>query len=145
MSDAGFAAFSKTVGKTNEVLEEIEQGFGWGKERRHQSYAALRAVLHALRDRLTVEEAAQLGAQLPILVRGVYYGDWDPSRVPMRQSREDFLDRIRSQFPYDVEGGTEQVARIVLRAVSRYVSEGEWRGIAAGLPRDLVSLVPAQA
>jgi len=30
----------------------------------------MRATLHALRDRLTVEEVAQLGAQLPMLVRG---------------------------------------------------------------------------
>jgi uncharacterized protein (DUF2267 family) len=145
MSDSGFAAFSKTVDKTNDVLLEIERAFGWGKERRHQSYAALRAALHAFRDRLTVEETARLGGQLPILVRGIYYGDWDPSRVPMKLSREDFLDRIRSQFPHEVEGGAEEVARTVLRAVSRYVGEGEWRDIAAGLPRDLASLVPAKA
>jgi uncharacterized protein (DUF2267 family) len=30
-------------------------------------------VLHALRDRLTVEEASDLAAQLPMLIRGLYY------------------------------------------------------------------------
>jgi uncharacterized protein (DUF2267 family) len=63
MVDTGFASFSATVDKTNQVLREIEEAFGWPKERRKQSYAALRAVLHALRDRLTVDEAAQFGAQ----------------------------------------------------------------------------------
>jgi len=38
-----------------------------------RAYNALRAVLHALRDRLTTEEIAQFGAQLPTFVRGVYY------------------------------------------------------------------------
>jgi len=42
-------------------------------EDRHHADVALSAVLHALRDRLTVSEAAQLGAQLPMLVRGFYY------------------------------------------------------------------------
>ena len=70
MVDTGFAAFSATVDKTNRVLRDVENTFGWPKERRHQSYAARRAVRHALRDRLTVDEAAQLAAQLPLLIRG---------------------------------------------------------------------------
>ena len=35
---------------------------------RHEAYLALRATLHALRDRLTIEETAQLAAQLPMLI-----------------------------------------------------------------------------
>jgi uncharacterized protein (DUF2267 family) len=62
MSDTGFSNFNATVDKTNRVLKEIEGSYGWPKDRQNQSYSALRAVLHALRDRLTVEEAAQLAA-----------------------------------------------------------------------------------
>ncbi|MFJ5209048.1 DUF2267 domain-containing protein [Streptomyces nigra] len=50
------------VDKANRLLKDIE-AFGWPKERRKQSYAALRAVLHPLRDRLPVETAVQFGAQ----------------------------------------------------------------------------------
>jgi len=46
------------------------------------AYRVLRAFLHALRDHLTVDEAAKLAAQLPIFVRGVFYEGWDPSRTP---------------------------------------------------------------
>ena len=84
MVDTGFATFSTTVDKTNRVLKEIERAYGWPQDRRNQSYTALRAVLHALRDRLTVEESAQFAAQLPMLIRGLYYGGWDPSRSSHR-------------------------------------------------------------
>jgi uncharacterized protein (DUF2267 family) len=52
--------------------------------KRNQSYSALRAVLHALRDRLTVAETAHLSAQLPMLIRGIYFKGWDPTKVPVR-------------------------------------------------------------
>src|SRR3979409_1993907 len=94
MSNTGFAPFTTTVDKTNRILHEIEEAFGWPKERRNQSYAALRGVLHALRDRLTVEEAAQFGAQLPMLVRGLYYEGWDPSKTPVKLRRDEFVGRF---------------------------------------------------
>src|SRR3982074_2193807 len=105
MADTGFSSFNTTVEKTNLILRQIEETYGWPKERRNQSYAALRAVLHALRDRLTVDEAAHLSARLPMLVRGIYYDGWDPSRVPKKMHRDDFLDQIRKEMPYEVKGG----------------------------------------
>ncbi len=72
MTMTGLSSFDTTLEKTNHILREIEQAYGWPKDRRNQSYGALRAVLHALRDRLTVEVTAQLAAQLPLLVRGIY-------------------------------------------------------------------------
>jgi uncharacterized protein (DUF2267 family) len=55
----------------------------------------LRTYLHALRDRLTVDEAAELAAQLPELIRGIYYEGWDPSKTPVRyEDLADFLDRV---------------------------------------------------
>lgn len=60
--------FDTTIHKTNAWLNELRQELGW--DDRHAVYLALRATLHALRDRITVEEVAQLGAQLPMLVRG---------------------------------------------------------------------------
>jgi uncharacterized protein (DUF2267 family) len=48
----------------NDVMRElaIENG--------KVAYAVLRGTLHVLRDRLPMEEAVHLGAQLPMLVRG---------------------------------------------------------------------------
>jgi uncharacterized protein (DUF2267 family) len=141
MVETGYRSFDTTVDKTNRVLKDIEQTYGWPKDRRNQSAAALRAVLHALRDRLTVEEAAQLSAQLPLLIRGIYFEGWDPSRVPMKVDREQFLGRIREEFPYDVQGGIESVVHAVLAALRRHVDDDEWEHIRSGMPKDLASVL----
>jgi uncharacterized protein (DUF2267 family) len=141
MVDTGYASFSATVDKTNRVLREIEEELGWPKERRAQSYAALRVVLHAVRDRLTVDEAAQVAAQLPLLIRGVYYDGWDPSRVPQKMSSEEFFQRIRRDFRYDVEGGVSAVIGAVTRSLRHHVTDGEWQDITSSLPRELSTLL----
>jgi uncharacterized protein (DUF2267 family) len=133
--------FSTTVEKTNRILKDIEKAYEWPKDRRNQSYAALRAVLHSLRDRLTVDESAQLAAQLPLLVRGVYFDGWDPSIVPMKMNKEQFLERVRHEFRYEVDGGVEPLVHTVLQAVRRHVTDGEWDDIMSGMPRDLAAVL----
>ncbi|HKD40959.1 MAG TPA: DUF2267 domain-containing protein [Myxococcaceae bacterium] len=142
MPDTGYSLFDKTVQKTNRILKYIEQAYGWPRERRNQSYAALRAVLHAVRDRLVVQESAHLAAQLPMLVRGVYFHSWDPSKVPVKMHREEFLQRIALEFPFDAPGGMERLVETVVQALKLYSTEGEWEIIKANLPKDLAPLIP---
>lgn len=54
-------------------------GIGDGASRQ-QGFTIVRSVLQALRDRLTVEEAAEFASQLPQLIRGIYYEESDPAR-----------------------------------------------------------------
>jgi uncharacterized protein (DUF2267 family) len=143
MSNTGVRSFDTTVEKTNLVLKEIMEAYGWPRERRQQAYDALRVVLHALRDRLTVEEAADLGAQLPMLIRGLYYEGWKPAKVPMKMSKQEFVDRVRREFTYDIEGGIETLVQRVMHALRRYVTEGEWEEVRSSMPKDLRALVPA--
>ena len=77
MSEAEPSIIEHSVEKTHIWLKEIAEELG--DEDRQYAYRALRAVLHTLRDRLTVDVAAKLAAQLPTLIRGVYYEDWDPA------------------------------------------------------------------
>ena len=142
MSDTGFTSFNTTVEKTNQVLKEIEQAYGWSKDQRRLSYDALRAVLHAVRDRLRVEEAADLGAQLPMLIRGLYYHGWRPAHVPMKMHRAEFLDRISREVPGELDGGVELLVQRVLAALRRYITEGEWADVRSTMPKDLASLLP---
>ncbi|RZB19794.1 DUF2267 domain-containing protein [Streptomyces sp. F001] len=142
MVETGFSSFDTMVDKANRLLRDVEEAFGWPKERRKQSYAALRAVLHPLRDRLPVETAVQFGAQLPTIIRGMYYDGWKPAETPVKMSNEEFFERIRSEFPYAVEGGNEQLVRTVLKSLERHVSEGEWQHLKSRVPNSFAALLP---
>ncbi len=141
MSETGYASFDATVDKTNHVLKQIEQTFGWSRQLRKQSYGGLRAVLHALRDRLSVEEGAHLAAQLPILLCGIYYHGWDPSRVPVKMNREEFLQRVQDELAFPLEGDPERLVQAVVEALGAHVTEGEWEKVRASVPRDLATLL----
>jgi len=131
-----------TIEKTDVLLKDIESALGMPKERRDLSYKALRAVLHALRDRLSVQESAHLAAQLPTLVRGVYYEGWRPQDVPEKMSLDQWLRRIRAECPLDIDGGTPRLAETVLRAVHRHVTPGEWHDVRSSLPDEYSSVIP---
>ncbi|MGW4460614.1 DUF2267 domain-containing protein [Micromonospora sp. NPDC004704] len=137
-----YSTFEASIEKTNLILKDIEQAYGWPKHRRNQSYAALRTVLQLLRDRLPVQESVQFAAQLPVLVRGVYYEGWEPSDVPVKLNREDFLYEVRQGFPYEVDGGAEGVVQTVLDALRRHISPGEWDDVRSTMPEDLATIIP---
>ncbi len=68
MSPTGFDTFDTTVQETNHWLKIMMSELG--TDDRRAAFNALRAALHALRDRVGLENAVHLGAQLPMLRRG---------------------------------------------------------------------------
>ncbi|WP_410809391.1 DUF2267 domain-containing protein [Micromonospora sp. 067-2] len=142
MADQPISAFESSLDKTNLILKDIENAYGWPKDRRNQSYAALRTVLHLLRDRLPVNESVEFAQQLPVLVRGIYFDGWNPSDVPIKLNRDDFLYEVRQGFPYDAEGGPERVAQVVLDTLRRHVTQGEWQDVKDTMPKDLATMLP---
>jgi uncharacterized protein (DUF2267 family) len=139
MSDTGIAAFDSTVQTTNIWLSDLLDRLGW--QDRQRAYHALRAVLHALRDRLTVDQAAALGAQLPMLVRGFYYEGWHPAGKPLRErKKEEFLAHVAAAFRDDPDVNPEEVARAVFQVIAQHVSPGEVKHLKITLPDAIRSL-----
>jgi uncharacterized protein (DUF2267 family) len=139
MSATGLAVFDETLHKTNTWLKEIAEELGCD---RHRAYQALRGVLHCLRDRLTIEEAAHLGDQLPMLVRGFYYEAWRPVGKPEKiRSREDFLDWVAENIPHSPID-PEDATRAVFQVLERHVTWGEIHDVIDELPQGIRALWP---
>jgi uncharacterized protein (DUF2267 family) len=140
MSATGLEVFDRTIHTTNLWLKEIAQDIGPDRRR---AYHALSAVLRALRDRLTLEEAAQLAAQLPILVRGIYYDQWRPVEQPKRvRHLDDFLALIAQGEGEIKPIDPEDAARAVFKVLDRHISRGEIEQVKAELPAEIRSLWP---
>jgi uncharacterized protein (DUF2267 family) len=136
---------NRSIQKTNIWLRDINYELSWSTLQR--GYLSLRAVLHALRDRLTTQEVAQLGAQLPIFIRGIYYEGWNPARTPIKsRGKELFLRQIRAQFAHtrnpDVDA--EFITRAIFRVLEKHISTGELEQVKMMLPRELREFWPEQ-
>jgi len=101
-------------------------------------------VLHTLRDRLTVDVAAKLAAQLPTLIRGIYYEDWDPSRTPLPiHDVEAFLDHVVGEGHMAGETEASVAVTAVARVLRAHVSPGEINEVLAVLPDKFRALIEA--
>ena len=141
MSASGLEVIDHTVQLTHIWLNELDKRLGW--ENKHRSYRLLRAVLQAVRDWLPVNEAAGFGAQLPELLRGIYYEDWRPAVTPVKQRhRADFIARIDSAFKTDPLLSTADEVRAVFALLSEKITAGEIEKVRHALPADLRALWP---
>lgn len=142
MSTGSLAIWEKAAQKSNLWLKELAEELGW--KDLHHTYIAVRSVLHALRDRLTPQEAADLASQLPLLIKGIYYDGWSPGSTPVKaRSKEDFLGIVWESLRRGVpDADPERVTRAVFDLLARHVSEGEIRDIRRILPEPLRELWP---
>lgn len=141
MTATGLGVFDATVQQTNEWLNNINDELGWGDHR--LAYDALRGTLHAIRDHLPVNEAAHLAAQLPMLIRGLYYEGWDPSTTPVKgRHREQFRSRVGAAFRGERTVDPAQMAQVVLEVMNQHIDAGQVMQVWRVLPQDIRELWP---
>ncbi|MGE5048308.1 MAG: DUF2267 domain-containing protein [Deltaproteobacteria bacterium] len=118
----------------NQICTELET------RDEERAYMALRASLHALRDQLPVQEAAHLAAQLPMIIRGLFFEGWHPgTRHPRSRSRHVFLEQVAREIP---EGALdpEAAVRAVFSVLAKHVSAGQIENVRHTLPHRLADL-----
>ncbi len=126
MTGTHLHAIDHTVQLTREWIGELRDRLDWADEQR--AYRLLRVTLQSLRDWLDVNEASHLGAQLPLLVRGIYYEGWHPAGTPVSErGKEAFLARIESAFQSDPIDDPDEAISCVFKLLSKHISEGEIR------------------
>lgn len=144
MSGSGMESIDSTVHLTHLWIKELDAELGWADKAR--SYRLLRVVLQSLRDWLQVNEAADLAAQLPALLRGVYYEHWRPAACPVRaRSRDDFLARVDHAFRTDPIADTASAVSTVFGFLTAKIGPGEMNDVRQSLPADLRKLWPGPA
>lgn len=144
MSAVGLESIDHTFQLTHEWINDLDTLLRWNDK--HRSYRVLAIVLHALRDWLPINESADLAAQLPTHLRGVYYEQWRPATVPVKKrSKADFLARINAAFINDPLPESEFTVTAVLLLLSDKITAGEISDAREALPADLRALWPAAA
>jgi uncharacterized protein (DUF2267 family) len=140
MSATGLDVFNKTLHTTNIWLDEISKQIG---PDRAVAWKVLSTVLHKLRDRLPVELAAHLGAQLPLLVRGVYYDHFEPANLPMDwHSADEFVHEVQKWLNDTRTVDAKDAVAAVFGVLSRHVSAGEVDNVRHALPQPIRDLWP---
>lgn len=134
--------FDKALSKTRLWLKDLETELDYSNP--NEAWRALRAVLHAMRDRLPVEECAEFAAQLPTMIMGMYYSGWSPHHKPEKtRNVEEFLARVAAHLPQ----GTDplRVTNAVFRVLDRHITRGEMKDVRRNFPERLRELWDAEA
>jgi uncharacterized protein (DUF2267 family) len=138
MAQDSLKVFEHTIEITHTWLNDLLERLAWRDQQR--AYRALRAVLHALRDRLSVDDASHLAAQLPMLVRGFYYEGYHPAGKPLAERKKaEFLAHVKAEFA-DEGFETETVVRAVFNVLAKHITPGEAQKVKQVLPEDIRSL-----
>jgi uncharacterized protein (DUF2267 family) len=134
------ATLAHAVQQTNEWLKQIRDYADLADT--DHAYSVLRAVLHQLRDRLTMPEVFDLAAQLPIIVRGAYFEAYRPGlEQPKVRSRQKFLDGVAARLqPHRID--SETAVRAVFATLAHRSDAGEVGDVIDQLPAELKMLWP---
>ena len=135
MSATGLEVFDKTLQTTNIWLNELMDRLG---PDRQLAWKALSVVLHKLRDRRPLELSAHLGAQLPLLVRGIYYDQFEPGRIPADcRSPEEFTEEVAEWLSDARPVDPADAIAAVFGVLERHLSEGQVAKIRGALPKGI--------
>lgn len=139
MKITGIASLDHAPQVVAEWLNLLADDLDWPD--RGRTYLLFRTTLHAVRDFLGVDEAADLGAQLPTLVRGIYYEGWVPARTPAHpRGKQAFLDRVAAPFVDPPLEDAERAASAVFDLLRREISVGEYDQVAHAMRKSLRDL-----
>lgn len=137
MSIETITAFNRTLHKSNEWIEDFRKELP-ETATMQDAYHGIRAALHFLRDRLTIAEAAHLSAQLPMLIRGLYYEGWQPIDTPSNINTVDEVSTyLEDAINRDMSSEPTVIIRALFSVLYKHISHGELEHIQSMLPAEM--------
>ncbi|MDF2867079.1 MAG: hypothetical protein K0S11_549 [Gammaproteobacteria bacterium] len=132
---------NKTLQKTNDWLTELAENAPFASK--EQAYSALRAVLHAVRDRMLIAQAVHFAAEFPLLLKGIYFDNWDSSANPSKERTQDaFLEHIALELRHavlDIE--PEHALWAVFQLLEQKISAGAIEKAKHALSKEIRMLI----
>ncbi len=133
MSESVPEVFDTTMHNTQVWFDQIKVEMNCDDNCR--SYRAMRMVIHALPYRLSVTEAADPWAKLPVLVRGIFNRRWSPFRKSDKAiDGEEFLSGVENVFAIGLGVHPERVICAALGVLQSHVTTDESVGMKNLLP-----------
>jgi len=137
--------FNKYAEEGNAFINHLAKNLGHPEET-GRTGIILRAVLHALRERLTIPESFNLLSQLPMFIKVIYVEGWKYRETPEKFNKNEFLEEIKrnqdqlgeNEFPW--QESTKKIVKNVINEIRSFVSKGEIDDILAQLPDDFREL-----
>ena len=134
------SGFTQAANQAQQWVNELATELGWGDR---QAHLLLRTVLHAVRDWLSTEEMADLSAQLPTLVRGMYFEGWQPRQSPARDRQtKDFIRRVVDGMASEACDDPERAVSAVFQLLDRHLDSGELQQVRNSMKKGLRQLWP---
>jgi uncharacterized protein (DUF2267 family) len=139
--------FDKYANEGNHFVKNLAEKLGHPEEI-GRTGIVLRSVMHTLRERITISQSFHIMAQLPMFLKTVYVDEWQFMEKPVRfDKKEDFIAEVEKhqkqygEQDFSWEQSTEEIIKIVIGELSRFISKGEFEDIMAQLPKELESLL----
>lgn len=96
-----------------------------------------------MRNWLPQWEMADLSTRLPLLIRGIYFEERDPSKTPVRErTKAAFIERVQKTFSDEQINDPEVAIAAVFRVLDRHISHGEVVQIRQSMQKTLRELWP---
>ena len=101
------------------------------------------AVLHTIRDMITIQESLHLISQLPLYIKGLYVSDWHLGEKKKIKDKNEFIDQLISQNAQTgvSDFGLDEIAmgtvKGIIRVLRNHISQGQIDDIVAQFPKAL--------
>jgi uncharacterized protein (DUF2267 family) len=137
----GIDVLDRSEQETNIWLNEIGERIDTADRRK--AFNALRATLHAVRDRIGPDNALHLAAQLPLMLKGLFFENWRPSETPTRERDKDtFLANVDAEVHRGLQLDPERAVRSVLEVMAEHVDASEIEKVRRLFPEEMRDLWP---
>ena len=140
MPHTSITGFTHAAEQAQQWVNELAQELSWSEQ---NAYRFLKSVLHTLRDWLPLEEMTDLSAQLPTLIRGIYFEGWRPGTSVLERKKRDFVICVRNSFGYEPDIDIDKAIKAVFKVLDRHISHGEIIQIRNSMKKSLRQLWPA--